>query len=161
MIRILAPAFFARQDTKSPMRFALVSVATNIVLGITLFHFVGFQGIAAATAFASWLNVALMLTALARRGHYTPSVAALTRLAKLLAASVVLGVMMGAASALRPVYEHAVFHRKEIAVVGVSALSLGVYALLLLVFRAVTPAEVRAAMKRSPKAKGAEVMPDV
>ena len=80
----------------------------------------------------------------------------MTRLVKLLAASVVLGLMMAAASALRPYYEHQIFHRKEVSVVMVSGLSLGVYAALLLVFRAVTPAEVRAALKRSPRAKGAD-----
>lgn len=153
LIRILAPAFFARQDTKSPMRFALISVAANIVFGLTLFHFVGFQGIAAATAIASWLNVVMMITTLMRRGFYNPSPAVMTRLVKLLAASVVLGVLMGLASALRPYYEHQIFHRKEIAVVVVSALALGAYAGLLIAFRAVTPAEVRTALKRSPRAK--------
>ena len=156
LIRILAPAFFARQDTKSPMRFALASVVTNIVVGVTLFHFVGFQGIAAATAIASWLNVGLMMNALIRRGHYKPSAVAVTRLAKLLGASLVLGLMMGAASWLRPRYEHQIFHNKEISVVVVSALSLGVYAVLLLAFRAVTPAEVRAALKRSPRSGGGD-----
>jgi putative peptidoglycan lipid II flippase len=156
LIRILAPAFFARQDTKSPMRFALVSVAVNIVLGVGLFHLVGFQGIAAATATASWVNVGLMITTLMRRGHYNPTPETLTRLVKLLAASVALGVLMGLASAFRPYYEHQIFHRKEIAVVAVSALALAAYAALLFAFRAVTPAELRAALKRSPRAKGVE-----
>ena len=156
LIRILAPAFFARQDTKSPMRFALISVAVNVVFGIGLFKLVGFQGIAAATAIASWVNVILMVTTLMRRGFYNPSPETLSRLAKLLSASMVLGVLMGLASALRPYYEQPIFHRKEIAVVVVSGLSLAAYAALLLAFRAVTPAEVRAALKRSPRAKGVE-----
>ena len=52
LVKILAPAFFARSDTKGPMRFALASVAVNIALGLLLFRLVGFQGIAAATAIA-------------------------------------------------------------------------------------------------------------
>ncbi len=156
LIRILAPAFFARQDTTSPMRFALISVAVNVVFGIGLFRLVGFQGIAAATAIASWVNVVMMVTALTRRGHYNPTSQTLTRLAKLLAASVALGLLMGLASWLRPYYEHQIFHRKEIAVVVVSGLALGVYAALLLAFRAVTPAEVSASLKRSPKARGVQ-----
>jgi putative peptidoglycan lipid II flippase len=162
LIRILAPAFFARQDTKSPMRFALISVAANIAFGITLFHLVGFQGIAAATAIASWLNVVLMISTLMRRGFYNPTPATLTRLAKLLAASIALGLMMGAASTFRPLYEHQIFHRKEVSVVVVSGLALGAYAVLLLIFRAVTPAEVRAALKRSPRVKGGDApIPDL
>jgi putative peptidoglycan lipid II flippase len=161
LIRILAPAFFARQDTKSPMRFALTSVAVNIVFGIGLFRFVGFQGIAAATAIASWVNVGLMMATLVRRGFYRPSPAAMARLMKLLAASVVLGVLMGLASALRPYYEAQIFHRKEISVVIVSGVSLAIYGMLLMAFRAVTPAELRAALKRSPKSKGAAAGPGV
>jgi putative peptidoglycan lipid II flippase len=162
LIRILAPAFFARQDTRSPMRFALISVAVNIVFGIGLFKLVGFQGIAAATAIASWINVILMITTLMRRGHYKPSPQTLTRLAQLLSASMVLGVFMGLASALRPYYEQPIFHRKEIAVVAVSALSLAAYAALLFAFRAVTPAELRAMLKRTPAAKrGEAVSPDL
>src|SRR5207237_1040684 len=38
LARVLSPAFFARSDTKAPMRFALTSVAVNIALGVTLFH---------------------------------------------------------------------------------------------------------------------------
>ena len=162
LIRLLAPAFFARQDTRSPMRFALISVAVNVAFGIGLFHLVGFQGIAAATAIASWVNVTLMVTTLMRRGHYNPTPETMTRLVKLLGASVVLGLFMAAASALRPYYEPQIFHRKEVSVVLVSGLALGLYAALLLAFRAVTPAEIRAALKRSPKAKGANLAgPDV
>ena len=91
LIRILAPAFFARQDTKTPMRFALISVAANVVFGIGLFRLVGFQGIAAATAIAAWINVILMLIALMRRRFYNPSPETMTRLVKLLFASAALG----------------------------------------------------------------------
>jgi len=156
LIRILAPAFFARQDTRTPMNFALISVAANIIFGVGLFQAVGFQGIAAATAIASWLNVALMLSALVRRGHYRPARAALVRLAKLLACSVVLGVMLSAASALRPYYQHQIFHRKEVAVVAISALAFAVYAALLMAFGAVTPGELRRALTRRPKAGAAD-----
>jgi putative peptidoglycan lipid II flippase len=156
LIRILAPAFFARQDTTSPMRFALISVAVNVVFGVGLFHFIGFQGIAAATAIAAWVNVIMMVTTLMRRGHYNPAPETLARLAQLLSASMVLGVFMGLASALRPYYEQPIFHRKEIAVVVVSGLALVVYAGLLFAFRAVTPAELRAALKRSPNTKDAD-----
>ena len=52
LTRILAPAFFARQDTASPLRFALISVVVNIGVGAGLFlgipgtgfHGIGVQG---------------------------------------------------------------------------------------------------------------------
>jgi putative peptidoglycan lipid II flippase len=160
MIRILAPAFFARQDTRSPMRFALISVAANIALGLTLFRIIGFRGIAAATAAASWLNVALMAFTLVRRGHYRPGRAALARLAKLLLASLVLCVLMAAGARLRPQIQHLLLHRKELAVAAVCAASVGVYGVLLLLVRAVTPAEIRRALRRGPaRSADAPVLP--
>ena len=157
LIRILAPAFFARQDTKTPMRFALISVAANVVFGIGLFRIVGFQGIAAATAIAAWINVILMLIALMRRRFYNPSPETMTRLVKLLFASAALGAVLALAAAFRPYYEHALFHRKEVAVVVVSGLGVAAYAVLLVVLRVVTPAEFRAALKRSPRSPASSI----
>jgi putative peptidoglycan lipid II flippase len=103
--QLYSRAFFARQDTKSPMRFALVSIAVNIVLGIGLFQIMGVRGIAAATAFASWLNVAQSAWKLHRLGEYRPSGETWSRLARLLAASVLLGVLLAAASHYRTLFE--------------------------------------------------------
>ena len=94
LARVLSPVFFARHDTKAPMRFALISVAVNIGLGVALFYTIGFEGIAAATAFASWLNVAQMVHALRKRGDWTPSPAAWNKLARIAFASAVLGGLM-------------------------------------------------------------------
>jgi putative peptidoglycan lipid II flippase len=155
MARVLAPAFFARRDTKSPMRFALVSVAVNIGLGVTLFQIVGFEGIAAATAAAAWLNVTLMWVTLGRRKIYRPSPRAISQLGKVLLASVALGAMLAAASALRPLYEPYLL-RKEIAVVVVVALGGVAYAALLFAVKAVRPADLRRALKRRPRAAATE-----
>ncbi len=156
MIRILAPGFFARGDTRTPMMFALASVATNIVLGWTLFHTIGFQGIAAATASASWLNVVLMASTLMRRGFYAPSRATVTRLVKLLACSGVMGALLAAAERLRPLYAGGLLHRKEVALLVVSILAALLYAALLAATRTVTPQEVRAALRRPGRAKRPE-----
>ncbi|MEI9965498.1 MAG: lipid II flippase MurJ [Caulobacteraceae bacterium] len=61
--QLTSRAFFAHQDTKTPMRFALISVAVNIVVGVTLYRLIGVRGIAAATSIAAWLNVIQMLAA--------------------------------------------------------------------------------------------------
>ena len=64
-------AFFARQDTQTPMRLGLVSVAVNVAVGVTLFYLIGVPGVAAATTIAWWTNVVMMATTLARRAHTT------------------------------------------------------------------------------------------
>jgi putative peptidoglycan lipid II flippase len=152
--QLFTRAFFARGDTSTPMRFALVCVAMNIILGVALFHVVGVQGIAAATAAASWLNVVMMATTLVRRGAYNPSREAVTRVVKLLVASVAVAVLLALASAYRFDIQN-VFRRKEIAVGATVLWGAAIYIGLLFALQAVTPDEIRGALRRRPAAKEA------
>ena len=93
LIKVLAPAFFAREDTKTPMRFALLSVAINTVLGAGLFFWLnsrgteGFIGLAIATSIAAWVNALLLATTLAARGWYRPGPLLVSRTVRALIAS--------------------------------------------------------------------------
>jgi len=161
--RILNQAFFARQDTRSPMRYALLSVAVNIVAGVGLFFVMGVAGIAAATALAAWINIAQMLRALLARGHYRPSPAAVARLGRIIAASVILGVILYAASETRRLYEPFLLHRKEIAMVVAVGIGGLIYPFLLFGLRAITLTEIKTALRRAPRRGNGETtgaMPD-
>ncbi|RYY34225.1 MAG: murein biosynthesis integral membrane protein MurJ, partial [Sphingomonadales bacterium] len=71
LTKVLTPGFYARQDTKTPVRLAFVSMLVNLVgnlLSVLYFH-VGVIGIAASTALAAWVNVALLYWTLHRRDH--------------------------------------------------------------------------------------------
>jgi len=59
-VKIFATTFFARYDTKTPMRIAVVCMVTNIALNLVLMHFYAHVGIALATALSSWLNFLLL-----------------------------------------------------------------------------------------------------
>src|SRR5690606_28946835 len=56
LLRILQPAFFARDDTRTPMKYSLISVAVNIALGVSLFPLIGLAGVAVATSTAAWIT---------------------------------------------------------------------------------------------------------
>ncbi len=153
---LLSRAFFARQDTRTPMNFAIVSVAVNVIAGIILFHLVGVAGIAAATSLASWVNVLLMLATLARRGAYSPSAAAWSRLARGLLASLLLGALLALAAHERPLIQ-AAFHGlrighaigpKELAVAFTTLAAALVYPVLLLGSGGLTLAEMKQAVRR-------------
>jgi putative peptidoglycan lipid II flippase len=167
LAQITSRAFFAQQDTKTPMQIGLVSVAINVVLGVTLFHLLGVAGIAAATSAAWWFNVILMATTLARRGVYQPSAAAWSRLARVLAASVALGLLLAAASHWRPLLEAPIrsihlgpLHAKELAILVVSAGAVAVYPVLLFASGGLTLAEMRAALRRrQPEAPPPAALP--
>jgi putative peptidoglycan lipid II flippase len=77
--KVLLPAFYARQDTRTPMRAAIITVVANVVLTIALvtpLWRAGFDrahaGIALATALAGILNTALLWRYLRRQQLYSP-----------------------------------------------------------------------------------------
>ena len=68
LVKVLSTAFFARQDTATPVRIAVVCTVLNIALSFTLIWVIAHVGIALATGLTAWLNVGLLLAALRRRG---------------------------------------------------------------------------------------------
>ncbi len=75
-VKVYQPAFYAREDMTTPLRAALWSVATNIVLALILFFALrdaglGYLGLALATTVAAFVNVALLWRNLAGRGLLT------------------------------------------------------------------------------------------
>ncbi|HCS12914.1 MAG: murein biosynthesis integral membrane protein MurJ [Zetaproteobacteria bacterium CG06_land_8_20_14_3_00_59_53] len=65
--RVLSTACYAEKDSKTPMRYAAISVAVNIVLAAMLMWPFGFIGLALATSLAALVNVTLLLLHLRRR----------------------------------------------------------------------------------------------
>src|SRR3990170_1939407 len=94
LIKVLHPSFFAREDTKTPMIFAGISMAANIVLSFTLFMALGATGIAIATMLSGWINVALLVATLRRRERFKLDQTFRRRCAGILAASAVMGVVV-------------------------------------------------------------------
>ena len=70
LARVFAPAFFARQDTTTPVRIAIVGVVVNIGVSALLMWPLGAIGIAAGNAAAAWTSAALLWLILHRRGFY-------------------------------------------------------------------------------------------
>lgn len=66
-VRVLSTACYAEKDSKTPMRYAAISVAINILLAVILMRPFGFVGLALATSLASCANVLLLLLHLRRR----------------------------------------------------------------------------------------------
>lgn len=69
MVKVLGPAFFAREDTATPVKIAVVAVVVNIVLNLILMGPMLHAGLALATAISAWLNTALLVLFLHRRGY--------------------------------------------------------------------------------------------
>ena len=158
LAQLFARVFFASQDTKTPMRYALISVAVNVVAGVSLYFLIGVPGIAAATSLAAWVNVIMMAATLSRRGLYQPTPAAVSRLLRMLAASAALGLIAGAASWNRDMLQGILggvhigpLHQKEIAVLLAFLIIVALYPVLLFASGGLTLAQARAALRRRPK----------
>lgn len=94
MTKVFQPGFYAREDTKTPMRFAIISVAINIVASLLLSRWFGHVGIAAATSIAAWANAILLATALTWRGLFRLDDRLKTRLPRILFSGVVMGLLL-------------------------------------------------------------------
>jgi len=76
MIKVFSPAYYAREDTKTPMRYATISLTANTVGSIALFFLLRHLGmmpqlgIAIATALGGWLNAYLLWSTLRSRGDF-------------------------------------------------------------------------------------------
>ena len=71
-VKVLAPGFFARKDTRTPMKIAVVAVAVNIVLSIILVRLMAHTGLALAISLAAWVNAGLLFVTLYARGIFSP-----------------------------------------------------------------------------------------
>jgi len=69
LVKVLAPAFFARHDTATPVKVAITAMAVNLALTLILMHFLAHVGIALATSCAGWINALTLLFLLVRREH--------------------------------------------------------------------------------------------
>ncbi|MBL4637917.1 MAG: polysaccharide biosynthesis C-terminal domain-containing protein, partial [Proteobacteria bacterium] len=73
-IKVLAPGYFARQDTKTPVKIGIIAMVTNMVLNIILMLQFAHVGLALATSISAGLNAALLFVGLRKLGVYQPDV---------------------------------------------------------------------------------------
>ena len=72
LVKVLAPGFYARQDTKTPVRIGVIAMGVNIVLSVALVFVLQHTGLALAISIAAFVNAALLYRVLRRTGVYAP-----------------------------------------------------------------------------------------
>ena len=70
LVKVLTPGFYARRDTATPVKVAVVVLVANVILNFALIPPFGIGGLAAAVALSSWLNCTILYVLLHRRGHF-------------------------------------------------------------------------------------------
>lgn len=93
--KVVQPLYFARGDTKTPFRFALVAMVVNAVVAIGLSYWLGFLAAAFATTLAAWVMLWLLWRGAGPMGdaaRLLPNVPA--RLARIGLASLAMGFVL-------------------------------------------------------------------
>ena len=70
LIKVLAPGFYARQDTKTPVKIGIIAMAANMVFNLLLVFWLDHAGLALATSLSAFLNAGLLWLTLRREGVF-------------------------------------------------------------------------------------------
>jgi putative peptidoglycan lipid II flippase len=152
LVKVLTPGFYARSDTRTPVRFATWSMLVNLVGNLALIPTIGHMGPPLATAVASTVNVALLYRALRRRGQFAPDAQLKRRIPRAALAALLMGGVMWFGNALfRPYVTGDSLERWGAMLVLVTSGML-VYGIAVLATGAFRLSEVRQLLRRSSKA---------
>ncbi|MGD8173005.1 murein biosynthesis integral membrane protein MurJ [Vibrio sp. TRT 21S02] len=70
LIKVLAPGYYSRQDTKTPVKYGIIAMVSNMVFNAIFAYFYGYIGLAMATALSALVNMVLLYRGLHRAGVY-------------------------------------------------------------------------------------------
>jgi putative peptidoglycan lipid II flippase len=94
LVKALSPAFFAREDTLTPLLATLKGVVLALALAVVLGHFFGNGGIAAAIALGAWSTAATLIRRGAETFGFSIDTEARRRLPRMAAAALAMGALL-------------------------------------------------------------------
>ncbi|MEM0935887.1 MAG: murein biosynthesis integral membrane protein MurJ [Pseudomonadota bacterium] len=154
--KVLQPLYFARADTVTPFRYAVVAMVVNAVLALGLAPFIGFTAAAWATTLAGWAMVVLLWRGSRGMGQEVTLDARLRRRAgRIVAATLAMGALLLGAAALLgdALYTPTLRYAALTALVLSGIVGFAAAAQLL---GAASIGEIRAAMRRSKQEPSTE-----
>ena len=72
LVKVLAPGYFARQDTRTPVRIGIIAMGVNVTLNLLLVLPLAHAGLALATSLAAFVNAGLLFRGLYKDEVYRP-----------------------------------------------------------------------------------------
>ncbi|MFT3967538.1 MAG: murein biosynthesis integral membrane protein MurJ [Sphingobium sp.] len=147
-IKVLTPGFYARQDTRTPVRIAFISMLVNLAGNLTLIWPLGAVGIALSTALSAWVNVALLYGALHKHDHLRMDARFRAKATRIVLAGLAMGAALRGLNLLLDPYMAGAFWTR----IGALALLCGggalVYGLASFLFGAYRVSELKAQFRR-------------
>ncbi len=148
--KVISPAYYAREDTRAPFRFALHAMVVNAVVALGLAPFIGWPAAALGTTLAGWTMLIQLWRGAGGMGEAVRIDARLRRaLPRILAACAVMSaVLIGARILLEPWLAAATIRYGALALLV--GLGMASYAISVVTLGGLKIADIRAALRRTP-----------
>jgi putative peptidoglycan lipid II flippase len=132
LVKVLAPTFFARDDTRTPLVATLSGIAAAIVCGLLIGHRFGVSGVAASISIGAWVSTAILTWRGATTFGFSIDAVARRRLPRIALCAAVMGAMLYSSQYfVAPVMETANFFARLTILGGMVAAGISLYGLLL------------------------------
>lgn len=93
-IKILAPGYYARQDTKTPVKIGIKAMVANMLFNLMLAPFFGYVGLAMATTLSATLNAWMLYRGLKEQNVFELSIKTIKFIAKLIISAIVMALVV-------------------------------------------------------------------
>lgn len=148
LVKVFTPAFFAREDTATPVKIAAVALLANIALMLALMGPLAHVGIALATSASAWINAGLLALVLKRRGFLALDARLKRRVPRIVAAAALTaGGCHWAAGALDPLWLGPLWQRGT-ALAGLVGGGVAVFAVLVVALGGTSLSDLRGFRRR-------------
>lgn len=148
LIKVLTPGFYARQDTKTPVRIAVISMLFNLAGNLTLIWHFGHVGVAMATAFSAWVNAVLLYWTLHKRDQLRLDARLKTKALRTILAGAAMGVALWFINPLADPWMAGDTFQRVVALGALCGVGALVYGVAALAFRAYSLSELKAQFSR-------------
>jgi putative peptidoglycan lipid II flippase len=158
LVKALTPGFFAREDTRTPLYTAIVSILVNVALNavFVLATPLAQVGIALSSSLSGWLNAVMLAIVLHRRGHWTADSRLYSRTWRIAVAAVGMAVALWLGlSVLKAPLAHPTLVGVA-ALAAIIALGGGVYGVLGMALGVVRFGELKTALRRPGRSTPAD-----
>lgn len=134
LVKALSPAFFAREDTLTPLLAVAKGVALGIALAFLFGHWFGVDGIAAAIALGAWSTAFSLIRRGAEIFGFSIDAAARRRLPRIVMAALAMGALLWLATRLMPLAASAHGLVQAVMLLIAIAAGMAIYGLFLRLF---------------------------
>ena len=94
LTKALAPFFYAKGDTVTPVKIATLGVVVNAILCLILMQFWGHIGIALATSITVWVNAGQYVYLLKKRGDFSLDLLFKFRAVRIIFSAIMMGILL-------------------------------------------------------------------